>query len=74
MRLLGNLPDWQVYREVAEVLDGDDLVAWRRFYETKPGREVLMREAVRALGMEAKRPHSLAPPLDSRDKRGTGRG
>ena len=53
LRLLEGLPDWEVYREVAAVLDGGELVAWRRFYEGEPGREVLLREAVRLLSAEA---------------------
>ena len=53
LRLLDGLPDWEIYREVAAVLDGEELVAWRRLYEAKPQREVLLREAVRVLGTEA---------------------
>ena len=55
LRLLEGLPDWEVYREVATVLEGEDLVAWRRLYEARPEREVLLREAVRMLGTEARR-------------------
>jgi hypothetical protein len=53
LRLLGDLPDWEVYREVAAVLDDEELVAWRRLYESRPGRDVLLREAVRVLNAEA---------------------
>jgi hypothetical protein len=36
------LPSWRVYREVAAQLDGTALIAWRRFYETHPARDVLL--------------------------------
>jgi hypothetical protein len=70
LRLLEGLPDWEVYREVATVLEDDELVAWRRLYEAKPEREVLLREAVRILSAEARRrypavvdsPHRLPTP------------
>jgi hypothetical protein len=55
LRLLGDLPDWEVYREVATVLDDEELVAWRRLYESRPAREVLLREAVRVLSEEARK-------------------
>ena len=70
LRLLEVLPDWEVYREVATVLEGEELVEWRRLYEARPEREVLLREAVRMLGTEARRgypavvdsPHRLPTP------------
>ena len=70
LRLLEGLPAWEVYREVATVLEGEELVAWRRLYEARPKREVLLREAVRMLGTEARRrypavvdsPHRLPTP------------
>jgi hypothetical protein len=55
MRLLEDLPDWGVYREVAAILDGAELLAWRRLYESRPDRSVLLREAVRALSAEARK-------------------
>jgi hypothetical protein len=55
LRLLGDLPDWEVYREVATVLDDKELVAWRRLYESRPGRDVLLQEAVRVLSEEARK-------------------
>jgi hypothetical protein len=55
LRLLEGLPDWAVYREVATMLDGDELVAWRRLYEARPQRDALLSEAVRILGTEAKK-------------------
>jgi hypothetical protein len=58
LKLLQDLPDWEVYREVAAALDGDELVAWRRLYETKPERDLLLREAVRVLGTEASKRYS----------------
>lgn len=55
LKLLESLPDWEVYREVAAVLDGEELLAWRRLYKSRPEREILLREAVRVLGAEARR-------------------
>ena len=55
MRLLEDLPDWGVYREVAAILDGVELLAWRRLYESRPDRSVLLREAVRLLSAEARK-------------------
>ena len=54
LKLLQDLPDWEVYREVAAALDGEELVAWRRLYDAKPEREFLVREAVRVLGTVAR--------------------
>jgi hypothetical protein len=59
LRLLEELPDWGVYREVAAVLDGAELLAWRRLYESRPDRSVLLREAVRIISAEARK-HNLA--------------
>jgi hypothetical protein len=53
LRLLQDLPDWEVYREVAAELAGDELLAWRHLYETHPERDALLREAARALAAEA---------------------
>jgi len=53
LRLLQGLPDWEVYRQVAAELGGDELLAWRRLYETRPERDALLREAARALAAEA---------------------
>ncbi|MGH7438025.1 MAG: hypothetical protein ACRENE_20275 [Polyangiaceae bacterium] len=53
LSLLQDLPDWDVYREVAAELDGDQLLSWRRFYESHPEREALLREAARALAAQA---------------------
>jgi hypothetical protein len=53
LRLLQDLPDWEVYREVAAALGGEELLAWRRFYETHPERDALLRDAARALAAEA---------------------
>jgi hypothetical protein len=69
-RLLGNLPDWEVYREAAAALDGEELLAWRRLYESQPGREVLLREAVRVLGAEATRRYPCVAGNPHRVKRG----
>jgi hypothetical protein len=55
LRLLQDLPDWEVYREVAAELAGDELLAWRRLYETHPERDALLREAARALAAEARK-------------------
>jgi hypothetical protein len=55
MRLLEDLPDWGVYREVAAVLGGAELLAWRRLYESRPNRSVLLHEAVRVLSAEARK-------------------
>jgi hypothetical protein len=53
LRLLQDLPDWEVYREVTAELAGDELLAWRRLYETRPERDALLREAARALAAAA---------------------
>jgi hypothetical protein len=55
LRLLRDLPDWQVYREVAAELEGDELLAWRRHYESHPERDALLLEAARALASEARK-------------------
>jgi hypothetical protein len=55
LRLLRDLPDWQVYREVAAELEGDELLAWRRRCESHPERDVLLREAARALASGARK-------------------
>jgi hypothetical protein len=55
LKLLVDLPDWEVYREVASVIDTGELAAWRRLYESKPGREELLREAIRVLTSEVRR-------------------
>jgi hypothetical protein len=55
LRLLQDLPDWEVYREVAAVLDGDELLAWRRLYQSRPRRDVLLEDALRILSVEASR-------------------
>jgi hypothetical protein len=57
LRLLENLADWEVYREVAAVLEPGELVAWRQLYESRPTRDVLLREAVRALSAAARYDH-----------------
>jgi len=58
LKLLTGLSDWQMYREVAAVLDAEDLAAWRRLYESNPGRDVLLWEAMRALSEVARKPRS----------------
>jgi hypothetical protein len=55
LSLLQDLHDWEVYREVAAELDGNQLLAWRRFYESHPERESLLREAARVLAAEARK-------------------
>src|SRR5262249_54444668 len=56
LKLLCDLPDWEVYREVAAVLeDAHDLVAWRRLYGSHPNRKALLDEAARTLTVEARR-------------------
>jgi hypothetical protein len=50
LRLLEDLPDWEVYREVAAVLEGAELVAWRRLYESRPERDILLEHALRVWG------------------------
>ena len=73
MRLLEELPDWGVYREVAAVLDGAELLAWRRLYDSRPDRSVLLREAVRALSAEARKQnlakHAVPEPTGSGEGR-----
>jgi hypothetical protein len=68
LRLLEDLPELEVYREVATVLDGEELTAWRRLYEATPDREVLVYEAVRILVTEARRRYrhldANSPPAD----------
>jgi hypothetical protein len=75
LRLLGDLPDWEVYREVATVLDDEELVAWRRLYESRPGRDVLLREAVRVLSEQSRRryPEIVGNPHRVDQPTGTGR-
>ncbi len=53
LSLLQDLHDWEVYREVAAELEGDQLLAWRRLYESHPGRDTLLRAAARVLAAEA---------------------
>jgi hypothetical protein len=55
VKLLVDLPDWEVYRQVASVIDTGELAAWRRLYESKPSREELLREALRVLTREVRR-------------------
>jgi hypothetical protein len=69
LRLLGDLPDWEVYREVAAVLDDEELVAWRRLYESRPGRDVLLQEAVRVLSEEARKRYPEVVGNPHRDAR-----
>jgi hypothetical protein len=67
IRLLEDLPDWAVYREVAAALaESSELVAWRRLCESHPGRYILLREAVRALALEMRRRSGTAvsPPAN----------
>ena len=80
LKLLTDLPDWQVYREVASVLDTGELAAWRRLYDSNPGRDVLLREAARVLTTEVQRrlpdaagnPHR-EPPTTCTNARGPAR-
>lgn len=72
LRLLEGLPDWAVYREVATVLDGDELVAWRRLYEARPERHTLLSEAMRILGTEARQPAFLEGAPRPRRTRNSG--
>jgi hypothetical protein len=55
LTMLEGLSDLEVYREVASVLEGEELIAWHRLCQARPEREVLLREAVRFLGTEARR-------------------
>jgi hypothetical protein len=55
LRLLADLPHWDVYRQVAAVIGGEDLAAWRRLYESRPTHDILLREASRILRAEAQR-------------------
>jgi hypothetical protein len=55
LSLLERLPDWEIYREVAAHLDGEELASWRRFYDTRPSREGLIGAGLIALAATAKR-------------------
>jgi hypothetical protein len=69
LKLLQDLPDWEVYREVAAALrEAGDLLAWRHLYESRPERDVLLREGARALTLEAERrfPELVVDPNDVR--------
>jgi hypothetical protein len=74
LRLLEELPDWGVYREVAAFLDGAELLAWRRLYESRPDRSVLLREAVRILSAEARKQNLTKYEVLSTPGQGTGSG
>jgi hypothetical protein len=55
LSLLERLPDWEIYREVAAQLDGEDLLAWRRLYDSRPTRETLIGAGMLVLVATARR-------------------
>lgn len=56
LKTLQDLPDWEVYREVAAAMgEAGALLAWRRLYLSHPERATLLQEGAGALAIEAKR-------------------